>query len=287
MLIRTDDRIMLVALLRASAGPKLAALRQAIIEGVDLRRLVAQLTDPEAALQQAESDMMSWAEHGHRLLTFFDDDYPTQFRDVHDFPPVIFVRGTIRTGDRGVSVVGSRDADSREVSAAAEIAHLLVDAGLTVVSGLARGIDAAAHAAALAAGGRTVGVLGSGIDQYTPKSSAPIQRRMEEEGLVLSQFWPGFTGNQQSFPMRNATMSAYSQATLILAAGEKSGTRHQARQALAHGRPLILSASVATGTSWGRDLSQRHARVAVVSSPGEAVEQALRMTVPARIPTLA
>lgn len=283
---RHDDRTILLALLRINNGPKLADVRQAIIEDWDLREVLERFTDVDSAAERAAEDAAGWAAAGNRMITFLDPDYPPQLRDVHDFPPVIFVRGTVRADDRGVCVVGSREANGREIEAAADIARLLVEAKLTVVSGLARGIDAAAHTAALTAGGRTVGVLGSGIDRYRPKTSEPIQRRMEHDGLVLSQFWPGFDSNRQSFPMRNATMSAYGQATVILAAGETSGTRHQARQAIAHGRPLILSASVAANTTWGRKYAESSAEVAVARSADAAVAHAVRLVTPAKLPTI-
>jgi DNA processing protein len=105
--------------------------------------------------------------------------------------------------------------------------------GVAVVSGLAEGIDTAAHQAALAAGGRTIAVIGTGIDQVDPAANRQLQQRIEDDGLVLSQFWPGSGPTRSSFPMRNATMSAYGMCTLLVTAGEQSGARIQARQAVA------------------------------------------------------
>lgn len=268
-----DERVALIALLRGAYATRPAALRQLIIEG----------EMPSAVLDQrdtadAESLILAWTSAGNSLITFLDSGYPVQMREVHDFPLVLFARGQLVQDDFGICVVGSREAGDLAERAAGEVASLLVEAEMTVVSGLAKGIDAAAHTAALAKGGRTVGVLGTGVDRYTPASSRPIQQQLEKSGLVISQFWPGFTGNKAAFPMRNAVMSAYGRATIILAASEKSGTRHQARQALAHGRPLILSQGVASQTTWGRAYAENAANeVAVVKSASEAVEMAIKL----------
>lgn len=273
----TDERAVLVALLR---GPYLHGpmpLRQELVEGTEPSRLAAHLDTP-VDVSDAERLIEGWERSGERMLTWLDDDYPAQFRDVRDFPPVVFVRGQLVAEDRGIAVVGSRDVGSTAVSAARNISVALVERGMTVVAGLAAGIDTAAHEAALEHGGRTVAVMGTGIDRCYPAANRRLKADIERTGMTLSQFWPGAPGGRQTFPMRNAVMSAYSCATIIVTAGEKSGTRHQARQAIAHGRPLVLSRQVASKTTWGRKYaSDDAALVAVADSPEDAVTSAIAL----------
>lgn len=140
---------------------------------------------------------------------------------------------------------------------ATSISDALVSMGVTVVAGLAAGIDTAAHETALRRGGRTVAVIGTGIKRHYPAANRKLQERIAHEGLLLSQFWPDAPPQQHNFPMRNAVMSGYGIATVVVEAGEHSGARIQARMAVHHGRPVILTDLVANGTEWGRDLLDR------------------------------
>jgi DNA processing protein len=137
------------------------------------------------------------------------------------------------------------------------VARELVARGVTVLGGLALGIDAAAHRAALGAGGRTVGVIGTGIDRAYPAPNRELQEQIAGRGLVLSQFWPGAAPQRHNFLMRNATMSGYGLATVVVEAGEQSGSRAQARIAVEHGRPVILTSLVVQGNDWARALVGR------------------------------
>jgi DNA processing protein len=185
---------------------------------------------------------------------------------------MIFVRGKVVRDDIGVCLVGSRDASDKGLRFAVDAATSLVQEGVTVVSGLAKGIDTAAHTTALENGGRTVAVIGTGVDKSYPPENAELQTRIADKGLVLSQFWPGSGPTRSSFPMRNATMSAYGQATVVVEAGERSGARIQARQATEHGRPLILTSSVVQSTKWGRDLAHSAGDIHVVRDVDEMLE---------------
>lgn len=238
------------------------------------------LFDPdEGPLSAATADLRAWVEEGLRVLTFLDDDFPSQLREIQEMPPILFARGTLAADERGVSVVGSRAATPEALRFAERTATELVRAGVTVISGLAAGVDTAAHRAALAAGGRTVAVIGTGIRRCYPQENQGLQDRIAAEGLVLSQFWPDATPQRHSFPMRNAVMSGYGRATIVVAAGEKSGARIQARVAVAHGRPVILTDAVVQGTQWGRALRGR-AGVHVAGTVPEAVATALEATEP-------
>ena len=160
---------------------------------------------------------------------------------------------------------------------AADLARALTARGMTVVSGLARGIDTAAHRAALDAGGRTVAVIGTGIGGVYPAENRGLQRQIASRGLVLSQFWPDAPAGKHTFLMRNATMSGYGLATVVIEAGETSGARAQARTAVEHGRQVILTNQVVAQNQWAQRLIGRSG-VHIASSVDDVmhiVEQAV------------
>jgi DNA processing protein len=205
-------------------------------------------------LAAAEREVAQWRDADLGFLTFQDPEYPAQLREIHEIPPVLFHRGSLDPGEIGMSVVGSREASPRGLDIARSAATGLVDRGITVISGLAKGIDTAAHTAALDAGGRAVAVIGTGINRHYPVENRELQDRIAAEGLVLSQFWPDAPPTKHTFPMRNAVMSGYGWATIVVEAGEHSGARIQARQAVAHGRPVILTDLVVKASKWSADL---------------------------------
>ncbi|HEY0487766.1 MAG TPA: DNA-processing protein DprA [Mycobacteriales bacterium] len=208
-------------------------------------------------LGSAARDLAAWAAAGHQVVTVLDPDYPERLRGIHQAPPVLFARGALIPRDRAVSVVGSRTASRRGVDIAANIARALVSEGITVVSGLAHGVDAAAHRAALDAGGRTVAVIGTGINRVYPEANRALHSEIAERGLLLSQFWPDAPPQRHTFLTRNATMSGYGIATVVVEAQEKSGARVQARVAVEHGRPVVLTDVVVGDNEWARQLVGR------------------------------
>jgi DNA processing protein len=226
--------------------------------------------DVEDDLRHARELISSWEQDGIRALTCLDNDYPAHMRSVFDYPLVLFTRGRVAEDLRSVAVVGSREVSDKGLQFAADAARLVVLDGVTVVSGLARGVDGSAHRAALAAGGRTVAVLGNGVNYVYPREHAGLQADIAETGLVVSQYLPDERPTKRSFPARNVTMSAYSSITMIVEAAERSGTKIQADAAIQHGRPLILTRQVATETTWGRQYSSGAYDVEVVVTPGEA-----------------
>jgi DNA processing protein len=230
-------------------------------------------------VQTAIGDIERWREEGMHLLTVLDPEYPDNLRTVHDRPPLIFVAGKLESGDaRSIAVVGARRATSRGVSAAGAIAEHLVDTGFTVASGLAAGIDTAAHTAALARGGRTIAVVGTGLRRVYPPQNAPLQRRIVSEGAVISQFWPEAPPTRRSFPMRNAVMSGLTLASVVVEASHTSGSRMQARLALAHGRPVFLLHSLLVH-DWARELAALPGTY-VVGSPAEITSSVKCLTSP-------
>lgn len=280
--IRSADCAALVDIIAAirSTAPLTQPARAGILRTKGAEALTAAvfedtLFDPrlEQARAEAESDLNSWVAAGYTVTSLLDDAYPAYLAGVHQAPALLFTQGHLVPDDNGVSVVGSRTPTGPERRAAGDVATGLVEAGLTVVSGLASGIDTAAHEAALVAGGRTVAIMGTGLDHTYPAENRKLRQRIEASGMVASQFFPDTTGSQKTFPMRNVTMSGYGRATIVIAAGEHSGTRHQARAAISHSRGLILTPAVAERTTWGRKLVNE-GRARVARSPAEAVKLA-------------
>ena len=229
-------------------------------------------------LDQARADLERWDAEGMRLVTLLDRDYPPNLRAVHDRPPMVFLAGALTPADaRGVAVVGARRATDAGLDTSTAIAGHLVSKGYTVISGLAAGIDTAAHTGALAVGGRTVAVIGTGLARAYPPENDALQRRIARQFAVISQFWPDSPPSRRSFPMRNAVMSGVALATVVVEASETSGARMQARLALAQGRPVFLLASLAERQAWAREYANRSG-THVVNEPNEITTILHRLT---------
>ncbi|UUU22545.1 DNA-processing protein DprA [Streptomyces sp. DSM 40750] len=213
-------------------------------------------TEPSVDLKAVVAEIAAWEREGMRLVTILDEDYPLYLRLVHQRPPFLFLRGTAVEDDLRVAVVGTRTPTPEGIAHARAISGGLAERGVTVVSGLAAGIDTAAHGTALAVGGRTVAVVGTGLHHAYPAQNARLQQEIAERGLVLSQFWPDAAPSKASFPMRNAVMSGYSLATVVVEAAYRSGARMQARLALEHGRRVFLMRSLMTH-EWAREYASR------------------------------
>jgi DNA processing protein len=233
--------------------------------------------EPEHMLASATADIEHWLTHGMKLLTVLDHGYPENLRTVHDRPPLVFVSGDLRAEDaRSVAVVGTREPSVAGAAEAAVVAEHLIDAGFTVVSGLAAGIDTAVHEASLARGGRTIAVIGTGLHRVYPPQNADLQRRISQAGAVISQFWPDAPPSRQSFPMRNAVMSGLTLGSVVVEATRTSGARVQARLALAHGRPVFLLRRL-TQEDWGREFASRPG-AHVVDEPAEITQIIARLS---------
>jgi len=197
-------------------------------------------------------------------------------------PERLFLAGDadlLRSGRR-VSVVGSRKVSSAGASRTRGLVKVLVERGITVVSGLAEGVDTAAHETALNEGGRTIAVLGTPLDKHYPARNRALQERMMREHLVVSQFPVGYPFQKKNFPMRNRTMALLSDATIIVEAGEKSGTLHQGWEALRLGRPLFLLRSVAEDArlSWPSEMIRYGAEVLTREMLPDALEEMPTLT---------
>ena len=226
-------------------------------------------------MDSAFDDLEQWKSEGLDFVSVFDPRFPERLRATIDVPPFLFADGALEPEDMGVSVVGSRRCTPEGAEFARECSEMLVGLGLTVIAGLASGIDTFAHRTALECGGRTVAFIGTGIRKCYPAENRSLQEEISERGLVLSQFWPDASPTKQSFPMRNALMSGYGMATIVADAGERSGTRIQARQAQRHGRPVIINRMVLDKAQWARDLAGKPG-IYIVDDIQD-VEKALRM----------
>lgn len=178
---------------------------------------------------------------GQRAVERGDRDYPSCLEELRDPPKALWVRGSwLAATAPAVAIVGTRHASPYGLRVAKAIAACCTRHGVSVISGLARGIDGAAHEAALGAGGRTVAVLGTAIDHYYPRGHRELQERIAREGLLVSEHAPGDPGHAGSFPRRNRIIAALASATVVVEAPEDSGALITAEVAQALGRRVYV-----------------------------------------------
>ncbi|HEX5725523.1 MAG TPA: DNA-processing protein DprA [Longimicrobiaceae bacterium] len=219
-----------------ASGPDLGALPGFGPESV---RRVMEAGSP-AGLSRAKLAVEALEQAGAVALTPDDEAYPASFRALADPPFLLFAAGKLELlAAPGLAVVGTRTPTDYGRRAAALLAAELARAGYAVVSGMARGIDAAAHAAALDAGGGTVGVLGHGIDLVYPPENRRLFARVREQGLLLSELPPGEPPAAGNFPRRNRLIAALSRGVLVVEMGEKSGALHTVTYALEQGKEVF------------------------------------------------
>lgn len=254
-----------------------AALRLALIPGVGpltRRRLLERFGDPESVLKAAPCDLQSVSGVGPKLCRAIADayklvdaeeeiencrrekveilfesqpNYPRSLHELPDPPGVLFVRGNIKPSDTlAVAIVGSRHATHYGLQQAERLAGGLARAGYTVVSGLARGIDAAAHRGALAAGGRTIAVLGSGVLNIYPPEHVELAEEVAACGAVISEAPPRAAPLSGMFPQRNRIISGLSLGVLVVEASQRSGALITARHAMEQGRDIFAVPGLVT-----------------------------------------
>lgn len=210
-----------------------ADLREVRGIGATLAAAIGAAPTPEAAREMLERA----AEAGIRVLTLLDAEYPAGLREIPDPPPVLYCRGAILPTDRrAVAVVGTRHATGYGLRQAERLARELALAGVTVVSGLARGIDGAAHRAALDAGGRTIAALAGGLLRIYPPEHGGLADRVALAGALLAEAPPPMPPLSGSFPQRNRIISGLSLGVLVIEAAERSGALITARHAAEQGR---------------------------------------------------
>jgi DNA processing protein len=287
-----DERAALVALLRTGRRPWLEYAELVEELGSASKALQRELEAPpdgqtsllpaeplaeDELTARARADLDRWDAGGMRLVTVLDSDYPPNLKAVHDRPPILFIAGQLTQADaRSVAVVGARKATPDGIERTRHIAENLVDAGYTVVSGLAAGIDTAAHTSALKNQGRTVAVIGTGLARSYPPENRDLQRHLAKECAVVSQFWPDTPPSKRTFPMRNAVMSGIALATVVVEASDTSGARMQARLALAQGRPVFLHHTLVERQPWAQ-IAARRPGTHVIHEPQELTQALERL----------
>lgn len=187
----------------------------------------------------AQRECEAVEQHGARIVDFLSEEYPKILLEIPDFPPYLYVRGSLKSVETGIAVVGSRRASATGLSITERLARDLALNGVTVVSGLARGIDTAAHKGALKGGGRTVAVLGSGVDVLYPPENRKLFDEIAASGAIISEFPMGTAPLAENFPRRNRIISGLSRGTLVVEAVEKSGSLITAQYALEQGREVF------------------------------------------------
>jgi DNA processing protein len=261
-----------------STGSAVSVLRGDVPDDAEPLTLFERQTPAEEPdLHAIAGEIEAWRREGIQILTVLDAGYPTNLRSVHNRPPFVFVRGELRSEDaRSIAVVGTRQPSSEGLEQGARIAGGLADAGFTVVSGLAKGVDAAAHSAALERDRRTIAVIGTGLHRAYPPAHAALQQRIARKGAVVSQFWPDAPPTKTSFPMRNVVMSGLALGTVVIEASHTSGAKMQARFALEHGRPVFLLESLLEH-EWAREYAERPG-AHVVGGADDVIERVERLT---------
>ena len=175
-----------------------------------------------------------------RAISYWDDEYPVNLKHIYDPPVILFMRGEFRPeDDAAIAVVGTRRPTAYGAAVTREIASGLAKEGVTVVSGLAYGIDSIGHTAALEAGGRSIAVLGSGVDIIYPSKNANLAKRLESQGAICSEFPMGSKPEAEHFPQRNRVISGISLATVVVEAGAQSGALITASYALDQNRDVL------------------------------------------------
>ncbi len=207
-----------------------AGLPEKVVEAVLEKRRVLTL---EQELEQIQ-------ESGIGLLTWLDDGYPRRLKEIAQPPPVIYVRGELLDEDDwAAAIVGTRRVTAYGRQVTADVATYLGAHTVTVVSGLARGVDAIAHDAVLKAGGRTIAVLGSGVDRIYPPEHERLAARIAEAGAVISDYAPGTPPDSVNFPPRNRIISGLSRVVVVIEAGDDSGAMITAAFAADQGRDVL------------------------------------------------
>ncbi len=208
------------------------------------------------------------------VRTVADEDYPSSLKDFEDSPVVMYIKGEIDCLKPGsVAIVGSRAASFHGCKSAKVFAQAFARAGTLVVSGLARGIDTAAHQGSLEAGGKTIAVIGCGFNHMYPKENHSLMEAISRKGAVVSEFAFSMPPLRQNFPWRNRIISALSVATVVIEAGSKSGALITADYALAQNKDVfVLPSNIDNETAYGSNrLIQDGARVAL--NPGDVLSQ--------------
>jgi DNA processing protein len=238
--LRALPHAAMVVLLRAFGGPgNVLAASRAQLSAVVPDEVVTRLLAPPA--EDVLARTAAWlAVPGHDIVAWDDTDYPRALLELGYAPPVFFFVGRRELLNRpALAIVGSRNATAQGLDNARNFARALADAGLTIVSGLALGVDAAAHEGALLGAGSTLAVVGTGLDRVYPARHRELAHRIANDGGLLSEFPPGTPPREHNFPRRNRLISGLAKGVLVVEAAQKSGSLITARYAGEQGREVF------------------------------------------------
>jgi DNA processing protein len=226
------------------------------LEGAGVSGSVAQSIASGCAFEEAAAQQEKMAQAGTALIALHDPKYPRPLRDIFDPPIALFVRGRVELlHSICVAVVGTRRPTPYGLAAAERLSADLAHAGVTIVSGMARGIDSAAHKGALAAGGNTIAVLGCGADIVYPSENRKLAAEIAARGLIVSEFPMGATAFPQNFPIRNRIIAGLSAGTLVVEGAQYSGSAITAKLAMDQGREVFaVPGNITSKQSWGPNL---------------------------------
>lgn len=234
----------------------------------------------------AERELSLLAKHDARALTWLDEDFPASLRDIPQSPPVIFIRGKVGPQfDQAVAVVGTRHVTPYGRQVTEHFCSALGNAGVAIISGLARGVDAIAHRVALECGTPTVAVLAGGIDQVYPRENAGLAERIIENGCLVSEYPVGIPARRDYFPRRNRILSGLARAVLVVEAGEGSGALHTANWAFEQGRDVFaIPGSIFSRQSQATNQLIRENTARLVATPEQLCEELNLISTGAQLP---
>ena len=221
-----------------SPAAALAATRQALAQALGNGAIAGQVGRADAT---AVTAALEWSRiAGHHIVTFDDARYPHALREIHDPPPLLYAHGRTELLNAScLAIVGSRNPTPQGMRDAEAFARALSEAGLCIVSGMALGIDAAAHRGGLAGASSSIGILGTGADRAYPPANAALYERLAADGCLVSEFPLGTPPHTRNFPRRNRLISGMSRGVLVVEAATQSGSLITAREALDQGRDVF------------------------------------------------
>jgi DNA processing protein len=229
-------------LIDALGSPKaiLEADREALMEARGIGEKLALKIITQRDSIDARAEIEKAAEAGVRIITPLDDEYPEALKSIHDPPLALYVKGRLLPADgKAIAIVGSRSTSHYGLSAADRLAYQLGEVGFTVVSGLARGADTAAHSGAVKSSGRTVAVLGGALDCLYPPENAELADKIAKQGAVISEYPMGRQADRMTFPYRNRIISGMSMGVLLIESAIKGGSMHTTEAAMEQGRTVF------------------------------------------------
>ncbi len=224
------------------------------LEATGMRAVSAQSLATGKSLELAQQECMKAAEASARIISLSDPEYPSRLKEIYDPPVILFVKGSIEVlAQPGIAMVGTRHPTPYGSGMAERLSTDLAARGLVIISGLARGIDTASHRGAIAAKGKTVAVLGTGIDVMYPRENTRLTEQIVAlGGALITEFPVGTSPAPQNFPIRNRIISGMSAGVLVVEAAEYSGTRITSRLALEQNRDVYaVPGNVTNKNSWG------------------------------------